>query len=103
MLNLPAPVEGQSVLLFRIDYEPADAAIEVSLTPEWDAVSVLRTRMLFHRGKGQARGLVWLDQLPTGQKLPAPWPIRLEKSAADDVRVRRVVVESVPPAGPAAP
>lgn len=102
-LNLPFNLAGQAVVLFQIDYEPADAAIEVSLSPDWDAASVLSTRMLFHTGQGQARGLVWLDKLPAGQSLPAPWPIRLEKNTAGSVRIRRVLVESVPPAGSAAP
>ena len=102
-LKLPFNLAGQAVVLFQIDYEPADAPIKVSLSPDWDAASVLSTRMLFHTGQGRARGLVWLDKLPAGQSLPAPWPIRLEKQTAGDVRIRRVLVESVPSAGPAEP
>ena len=101
-LNLPFNLAGQSVVLFRIDYEPADADIGFSLSPEWEEMSVLGTRLLFHTHQGQARGLVWLDKLHVGQALTAPRPIRLEKQTAEDVRIRRVLVESVPPAGLAA-
>lgn len=100
-LNLGAlgPLRGQSTVLFKIELGSESEAheVEFSLAPEWDAVTVLRTRLLFLVNGSHAQGMIWLDRLGEEENLEKPFPIQIHKTAPDQICIRKVWIEIIPP------
>ncbi|NCA81295.1 MAG: hypothetical protein EOM72_00925 [Opitutae bacterium] len=93
------PLQGQSVVLLNIEFgsESEAHAVEVSWAPDWDVATVLRTRLLFLVKGRCAQGVIWLDRLGEEETLENPFPIHIRKNAPEQICIRKVGVEIIPP------
>ena len=92
-------LQGQSVVLLNIEFgsESEAHAVEVSLAPDWDAATVLRTRLLFLVKGRCAQGMIWLDRLGEEKTLETPFPIHIRKNTPDRICICKVGLEVIPP------